>query len=337
MPPVHAPVPADAGVLPIPPGQPATRLSLRHLPRPAPVAPAPEPPMLNSVLGALSAGVAIDVGTANTRIHVVGRGVVIDTPTVVAIHEDRSGRRRVLATGREAARMIGRAPDDVRVVRPVRDGAIVDFEVLEAFLRLLMVHVHGRRLWVGPKVAVAVPHMLSDMEVRVVRETFEKAGAREVQVVERPIAAALGVGLPIDDACGHMVIDIGAGSSSVSVLSLGEVVDSRTLHFGGEHIDADIVEQFRDQHGLLVSQQAAEHADLQLSGHTHGGQFSPLVNPARLVLRHGYIRGRYERTRGAGQRTDSKSQLYVNRGFGTAGPPARIGSPPEVTKIILTT
>jgi len=216
--------------------------------------------MLNSVLGALSAGVAVDVGTANTRVHVVGRGVIIDTPTVVAIHEDRSGRRRVLATGREAARMIGRAPDDVRVVRPVQEGAIVDFEVLEAFLRLLMVHVHGRRLWVGPKVAVAVPHMLSDMEVRVVRETFEKAGAREVEVVERPIAAALGVGLPIEEACGHMVIDIGAGSSSVSVLSLGEVVDSRTLHVGGEHVDRAIVEQFRDQHGLLVSRHAVEHA-----------------------------------------------------------------------------
>ncbi len=218
--------------------------------------------MINTVLGALSAGVAIDVGTASTRVHVAGRGVVIDTPTVVAIHEDRTGRRRVLATGREAVRMMGRAPSDVRVVRPVRDGVVVDFEVLEAFLRLLMVHVHGRRLWVGPQVAVAVPHLLSDMEVRVIRETFEAAGAREVVVVERPIAGALGVGLPIDDPCGHMVIDVGAGSATVSVLSLGEVVDSRTLPVGGEHMDSAIVSRLQELHGLLVSSEAAEEVRL---------------------------------------------------------------------------
>ena len=216
--------------------------------------------MLNSVLGAISAGVAIDLGTANTRVHVSGRGVVIDTPTVVAIHEDRSGRRRVLATGQDAARMTGRSPDDVRVVRPVREGAIVDFEVLEAFLRLLMLHIHRRRLWVGPRVAVAVPHLLSDMEVRVIRETFEAAGAREVMVVERPLAAALGVGLPIHDACGHMVIDVGAGDCSVSVLSLGEIVDSRTLSVGGDTVDAAIIDKLKDEHGLLVSREGAEAA-----------------------------------------------------------------------------
>lgn len=218
--------------------------------------------MLNTVLGAISAGVAIDLGTANTRVHVAGRGVVIDTPTVVAIHEDRSGRRRVLATGRDAARMSGRAPADVRVVRPVREGAIVDFEVLEAFLRLLMLHIHRRRLWVGPRVAVAVPHLLSDMEVRVVRETFEAAGAREVLVVERPLAAAVGVGLPIDDACGHMVVDVGAGDSSVTVLSLGEVVDSRTFPVGGDTVDSAIIAQLKEQHGLLVSREGAEAARL---------------------------------------------------------------------------
>ncbi len=216
--------------------------------------------MFNSVLGAISAGVAIDLGTANTRVHVVGRGVIIDTPTVVAIHEDRSGRRRVLATGRDAALMAGRAPADVRVVRPVCEGTIVDFEVLEAFLRLLMVHIHRRRLWVGPRVAVAVPHMLSDMEGRGVRETFEAAGAREVMLVERPLAAAVGVGLPIDDACGHMVIDVGAGHSSVSVLSLGEIVDWRQLSIGGDSVDAAIIGRLQEQHGLLISRTGAEAA-----------------------------------------------------------------------------
>jgi rod shape-determining protein MreB len=216
--------------------------------------------MLNSVLGAISAGVAIDLGTANTRVHVDGRGVIIDTPTVVAIHEDRSGRRRVLATGRDAAQMAGRAPADVRVVRPVRDGAIVDFEVLEAFLRLLMVHIHRRRLWVGPRVAVAVPHMLSDMEGRGVRETFEAAGARQVLLVERPLAAAVGVGLPIDDACGHMVLDVGAGHASVSVLSLGEIVDWRQFALGGDSVDAAIIARLQKEHGLLISADGAEVA-----------------------------------------------------------------------------
>jgi len=220
--------------------------------------------MLNSVLGAISAGVAIDLGTANTRVHVTGRGVVLDSPTVVAIHEDRLGRRRVLATGEEAARMSGRSPADVRVVRPVRDGEIVDFEVLEAFLRLLMVHIHHRRLWVGPRVAVAVPHLLSDMEVRVIRETFEAAGAREVLVVERPLAAAVGVGLPIEEACGHMVLDVGAGDASVSVLSLGEIVDSRTFQTGGDFVDTAIIEKIKMEHGLLVSREAAELARIEV-------------------------------------------------------------------------
>jgi rod shape-determining protein MreB len=237
--------------------------------------------MLNSVLGAISAGVAIDLGTANTRVHVAGRGVIIDTPTVVAIHEDRSGRRRVLATGRDAAQMTGRAPADVRVVRPVRDGTIVDFEVLEAFLRLLMLHIHRRRLWVGPRVAVAVPHLLSDMEGRGVRETFEAAGAREVLLVERPLAAAVGVGLPIEDACGHMVIDVGAGHSSVSVLSLGEIVDWRQLPVGGDSVDAAIIARLQHEHGLLVSGASAEAARLAVG--------SALPDD----LGHTWVRGRH--------------------------------------------
>lgn len=222
--------------------------------------------MFQSVLGALSAGVAIDVGTAHTRIHVAGRGVVIDTPTVVAILEDRHGGRRIVATGRDAARMQGRAPDDIRVVRPVQDGAIVDYEVTEAFLRLLMMHVHGRRLWVGPHVVMAIPPHLAELEVRVIKETVQKAGARTVDVVERPIAAALGAGLPIDDACGHMVIDVGASGTTVSVLSLGEIVYSMRMPVGGDHMDTAIIDQLRDTHGLLISAESAEGLRRSIGG-----------------------------------------------------------------------
>ncbi|MEC7949623.1 MAG: rod shape-determining protein [Myxococcota bacterium] len=214
--------------------------------------------MFNSMLGAFSAEMAIDPGTAMTRILVAGQGVVCAVPSVVAIHEDRDGFRRVLAVGDEARDMEGRTPPDIRTVRPVVEGVIQDFEMLEAMLRTLIMQVQGRRLWVGPRIALAIPYGTTDVERRAVRESVEATGAREVVLAEKPLAAALGAGLPVDDACGQMVVDVGAGSSTLSVVSLGGIVQCRTLPVGGNAMDEAIRRHVRDQHGVTISRSMAE-------------------------------------------------------------------------------
>lgn len=216
--------------------------------------------MFNSVLGAITSDLAVDLGTSTTRIAVAGRGVVSAEPSVVAIVEDRQGRRRILAVGAAAARMEGRAPRDVRVVRPIHDGSIADFEVVEAMLRHLVVIVQGRRLWVGPRVTIAVPYGITDMERRAMRESAEASGAREVILVDQPLAAAVGVGLPIHEARGHMIVDVGAGSTSVSVISLGGVVYSRSVKVGGDHMDLAIIHHVHEQHGIVIGRAMAEEA-----------------------------------------------------------------------------
>jgi len=184
--------------------------------------------MINTVLGAFSAEMALDLGTSTTRMLVAGRGICCAEPSLVAIHEPDDGPRRVLAVGNEAWEMLGRTPADVKVVRPIQGGVVVDYEVAEAMLRHLMVRVQGRRLWLGPRIAVCVPYGTTEVERRAVRECCEAAGARHVHLVEQPLAVAIGVGLPIEEARGHMVIDMGAGTTDIAVLSLGGIVYSRS-------------------------------------------------------------------------------------------------------------
>jgi rod shape-determining protein MreB and related proteins len=214
--------------------------------------------MINSVLGAISSDMALDFGTSTTRIHVVGRGVSLAEPSAVAIHEPEDGPRRVLAVGRDAWEMIGRAPADIRVVRPFDDGVVADFEVAEALIRSLMVQVQGRRLWVGPRVALCVPYGTSEVQRRALRELAEAAGAREVMLVEHPVAAAIGVELPPDEARGSMVVDVGAGGARVAVLSMGGVVHARSIRVGGDHMDAAVIHYLEQRHGLLVGTRTAE-------------------------------------------------------------------------------
>jgi len=213
--------------------------------------------MLNAVFGAMSCDMAIDLGTFHTRIHVRGRGVVCCIPSVVAILQDRGGSRRILGVGEDAWEMLGRTPHDVRVVRPVRDGLIAEFEVAEALLRHLMVEVQGRKLWVGPRVAMCIPYGTTEVEKRAVRESAEAAGAREVYLVEQPLAAAAGTGLPIHEARGHMVVDIGGGTTDITVVSLGGVVYSRCLKIGGDHMDQALIQYLEDEHGITVGIRSA--------------------------------------------------------------------------------
>jgi len=213
--------------------------------------------MLNAVFGAMSCDMAIDMGTFHTRIHVRGRGVVCCIPSVVAILRGKGGTRRILGVGDEAWEMLGRTPHDVQVVRPIRDGLIAEFEVAEALLRHLMTQVQGRKLWVGPRVAMCIPYGTTEVEKRAVRESAEAAGAREVYLVEQPLAAAAGTGLPVQEACGHMVVDIGGGTTEIAVVSLGGIVYSRSLKIGGDHMDQALVRYLEDEHGITIGLRSA--------------------------------------------------------------------------------
>ena len=208
--------------------------------------------MLNSVLGAFSADMALDLGSASARIAVAGRGVVCSEPTLLAWHQDRYGQRSVLAMGHEARAMSGRTPPDIHLARPVQDGVISDFEELESLMRLLMLEAQGRRPWIGPRVAVCVPHGTTEIERRALRECLEASGAREVHQVEGALAAAAGAELPIDEAHGQMLVDVGAGSTEVAVLSLGGIVYSRTLRLGGDQMDRAVAHLVRERLGLMI-------------------------------------------------------------------------------------
>lgn len=245
--------------------------------------------MLSSVLGAISPEMAIDPGTSMTRVFVAGRGVVLSQPSVVAIHENRNGRRRILAVGEDALAMEGRTPSDIQVVRPLAGGTVSDFEVLEAMLRSFMHRVQGRRLFIGPRVAIAVPHGITEVERRALRESAEASGARQVVLVDQPLAAAAGCGLPVEDACGYMVVDIGAASTSVSVLSLGGVVYSRTLPVGGDQMDLAIAEYVRERFDLLIPKAQARQIRHEL------GEVVPMSEPATRLVRGRHLDTGYPR------------------------------------------
>lgn len=226
---------------------------------------------------------AIDLGTSNTRISISGRGLSCCAASAVAIHEERDGHRRILAVGEPALEMLGRSPPDIHVVHPIIDGVISDFEIAEAMLRHFMVQVQGRLLWVGPRVTICVPYGTTDMERRAIRELAEASGAREVRTVEQPIAAALGAELPIQDARGHMVVDVGAGTTEIAVTSLGGIVYSRNLKVGGGHMDRAIVHHIRKEHRLLIGPRTAEEVKCSL-----GSAMAPRKGRSRTAV----IRGR---------------------------------------------
>ncbi len=214
--------------------------------------------MLSGVLGLFSQDLAVDLGTSTTRIYQRSVGVVCREPTVVAVHTDRRGRRRVVAVGDEAHPMVGRTPRDIEAIQPIRDAQVHDYEVAEALLTHLVRRIHGRNGWVSPKVVVAIPHRATDMERRALRESCETAGAREVHLVSRPLAAALGAELPVDQPSGHMVVDVGGGATEVSILSMSAVVASHTVPGGGSALDRGIIGHLRQHHDLLVGAPTAE-------------------------------------------------------------------------------
>lgn len=213
--------------------------------------------MLSRIMGVLSADMAIDLGTSNTLVYVKGRGIVLNEPSVVAIVESK-GKKRVIAVGNEAKQMLGRTPDHIQAIRPLRDGVIVDFEVAEAMIKEFIRKVHNRRGYYSPQIVVCVPSGSTAVERRAIQESAEGAGARRVWLIEEPMAAAIGAGLPVTEPTGSMVVDVGGGTTEVAVLSLGGIVYSRSIRVGGHKMDEAIIGYIRRNHNLLVGESSAE-------------------------------------------------------------------------------
>ncbi len=213
--------------------------------------------VFSGLLGLLSADMAIDLGTANTLVYVEGKGIVLNEPSVVAIVESR-GKKKILAMGDEAKMMLGRTPGNIEAIRPLRDGVIADFEVAEEMIKHFIRKVHNRRSFASPQVIICVPSGSTAVERRAIQESAEAAGARKVFLIEEPMAAAIGAGLPVTEPTGSMVVDVGGGTTEVAVLSLGGIVYSSSVRVGGDKMDESIISYIRRHHNLLVGEASAE-------------------------------------------------------------------------------
>ncbi|MCL4503528.1 MAG: rod shape-determining protein [Deltaproteobacteria bacterium] len=213
---------------------------------------------LDPILGWFSNDLAIDLGTANTLVYVKGKGIVLSEPSVVAVRKSDRDRNRVLAVGREAKMMLGRTPGNIVAIRPMKDGVIADFEITEAMLRHFIRKVHNRRSLIRPRIIICVPSGITPVEKRAVRESAESAGAREVYLIEEPMAAAIGAGLPITEPICNMVVDIGGGTSEVAVISLAGIVYARSVRVGGDKMDEAILQYVKRSYNLLIGERTAE-------------------------------------------------------------------------------
>lgn len=214
--------------------------------------------LFDFILGMFSNDLAIDLGTANTLVYVRGKGVVLSEPSVVAVHRDSRGMQKVLAVGEEAKRMLGRTPGNIVAIRPMKDGVIADFEITEAMLRHFILRVHNRKALVRPRIIISIPSGITQVEKRAVKETAESAGAREVYLIEEPMAAAIGCGLPITEPVSSMVVDIGGGTTEVAVISLSGIVYAKSVRVAGDRIDEAIVQHMKRKYSLLIGERTGE-------------------------------------------------------------------------------
>lgn len=214
-----------------------------------------------SLAGIFSNDVGVDLGTANTLVYVKGEGIVIDEPSIVAMDRDH---RKLIAVGAEAWEMLGRTPEDIVTVRPLKDGVIADFDVAEEMLRYFIRKVQRNKFLVRPRVVICVPSGITEVEKRAVRDAAERAGAREVFLVAEPMAAAIGVGLPVDEPMGSMVIDVGGGTSEIAVIALSGVVTHVSERIGGDEMDGAIVQFMKKTHNLLIGERMAEQIKIRI-------------------------------------------------------------------------
>ena len=214
--------------------------------------------LLDPILGLFSNDLAIDLGTANTLVYMKGKGIIISEPSVVAVRKNGRGGSKVLAVGREAKMMLGRTPGNIVAIRPMKDGVIADFEITEAMLRHFIRKAHNRKTLVRPRIIICVPSGITQVEKRAVKESAESAGAREVFLIEEPMAAAIGAGLPITEPISNMVVDIGGGTTEVAVISLAGIVYSKSVRVGGDKMDEAILQYIKRKYNLLIGITTAE-------------------------------------------------------------------------------
>ena len=232
--------------------------------------------MFGKLFGFFSSDIGIDLGTANTLVYVKDRGIVLREPSVVAV---KYGTNEVLAVGDDAKRMLGRTPGNIVAIRPLRDGVIADFDVTEAMLRHFIRKVHSRRGLVRPRVVIAVPSGITEVEKRAVKESALQAGAREVYMIEEPMAAAIGVGLPVQEASGNMIVDIGGGTTEVALISLSGIVYSRSVRVAGDELDEAIVQYMKRAYSLMIGERTAEEIKIRI------GSASPIEKEMTMEVK----------------------------------------------------
>ena len=217
--------------------------------------------MFGYFLGLFSNDMGIDLGTANTLVYVKGQGIVLMEPSVVAV---QSGTNNVLAVGEEAKKMLGRTPGSITAIRPMKDGVIADFDITESMLSYFIRKVHNRKAFVAPRVVIAIPSDITEVEKRAVKDSAEQAGARKVYLIEEPMAAAIGVGLPVHEPAGNMIIDIGGGTTEVAIISLAGIVFPRSVRVGGDEMDEAIIQHLKRNYNLMIGERTAEEIKIAI-------------------------------------------------------------------------
>jgi rod shape-determining protein MreB len=220
--------------------------------------------ILDRIIGIFSNDMAIDLGTANTIVSVKGKGIIINEPSVVAVQHDRYGKDKILAVGSEAKKMIGKTPLNIQAVRPMKDGVIADFEMTERMIRYFIEKAHQRKSFVRPRIIICIPHGITQVERKAVKESALSAGAREVFLVDEPMAAAIGAGIPVSDPDGYVVVDIGGGTTEIGVTSLGGLVLSKSIKVAGDKFDKSIIEYVRHNYNLFIGERTAEQIKLEI-------------------------------------------------------------------------
>jgi rod shape-determining protein MreB len=240
--------------------------------------------LFDFILGKFSGDLAIDLGTANTLVYMKGRGIVLNEPSVVAINKDSRGSKKVLAVGLEAKKMLGRTPGNIVAIRPLKEGVIADFDSTGAMLRHFIHRVHKRRSLVRPRIIVAIPSGITQVERRAVRETLASAGAREIFFIEQPMAAAIGAGLPVMEPTSSMVVDIGGGTTEVAVISLSGIVYSKSVRSAGDRMDEEIVQYIKKNHNLLIGERSAEIIKMTIGSAYPDGELQALDVKGRNLI-----------------------------------------------------
>ncbi|MBN2870164.1 MAG: rod shape-determining protein [Campylobacterales bacterium] len=234
--------------------------------------------LFNKLIGMFSNDLSIDLGTANTLVISKGRGIIINEPSVVAVKTEKYGQQKVLAVGREAKEMVGKTPGNIKAIRPMKDGVIADFDMTEKMIRKFIEKAHGRSSLISPRIIICVPYGLTQVERKAVRESAMSAGAREVYLIDEPMAAAIGAGIDIREPKGNIVVDIGGGTTEIGVVSLGGLVLCRSIRIAGDKIDRSIMDYVKRKYNLLIGERIAEDIKINI------GTAMPLAQELKMII-----------------------------------------------------